>query len=489
MRHSRRQRPLPDIVVPPPNLPPTALTVNDAVTVRAAVDNTYKPGYGFVHNHLSSALRTAGGTVAAAMATIETCALQANVHTAGFSGQTDGPSDLWKFIASPPSPTAPYKSGVWTQLDTRLELYFNAGLDAYVSLLCPGWMTYAGTTGDGLNGDAGSLHPKTEHIASMADLAQRIVQRYRVGGVGNPGGSASRISGGIEMWNEWKGLWVGGSWQSPAYTTGGGRKVYGWDEVRMTENYNAVWDAVKDAVDGDPSVRVGGPYQNFKTNSNPNILKDQGIGHPAAAAAGDADYLKFASGGQVEVHRLDDILYWWANKHGCDFYIGGAANSQPDEVIAWIHANLSATVPVVQGEMYPGLNSFTSTVYAERLAECRAQLAENLRKHIVYGWSAAHIWGPEEDFSGSWTAGLQANFAYQRAPGCPLTHTGELTQILVDHFVGQRIVQCTGTDPEVTGLATATHILAINRRQADIAVNANGAAVTVPGWDWLLVVR
>jgi hypothetical protein len=253
----------------------------------------------------------------------------------------------------------------------------------------------------------------------------------------------------------------------------------------MTDNYNAIWDAVKDPTNGDPTVRVGGPYHNFKTNSNPNVLLQSGT----FPTAGDPRYLKFRTGGQVEVHRIDDILYWWANKHGCDFFIAGAANSTPDDVIAWVRANLSSTVPVIQGETYPGLNTFTSTVYAEKLAESRAQLAENLRLHITTGWAAGHIWGPEEDFSGSWTAGLQANFAYQRAPGCPLTHTGELTKILIDHFYGQKIVQCTGNDPEITGLATATHILAINRHQNDVSVNVNGTAVLVPGWDFVLVTR
>lgn len=468
MKHSKRRREFP-IEEPPVDLPPTALTISGT----SFITSSYRPGVALIQNCLGTAITSVGG-LNAALARLGECVMTANVHSQGFNENTITPNELWVTIANPPSATAPYKSGVWSYLDTRLEQLKNAGVTAYISLLCPYWMQRPGTSGDGINGYAfiDQAHPDAEHISSMAQLVSTIVTRYKVGGVGNPGGTVNRITGGLQTWNEWKGL---NSFDDGTAAAGG-------DHVRMTNNYNAMWDAAKAA---DPTVKMGGPYMNFQNDG------------ASTADTTAANYLAFTdwftgveTGFKVYSKRLDSILYWWANKRGADFYIAGAANKNAHDVARWVRAQLSSTIPIIHSETYPGEKAddlvTKSDAYYRRLS---ARLAENMRKECISGYSGTQIWGPEES-SASAAVGGFANAMWKRNATATKMRAGEISQLFKDHFsAGTPLYQVTTNDKLITGVASADYILVISNRTDDIDVNVDGVSVAIPYESYTLVPR
>jgi hypothetical protein len=308
------------------------------------------------------------------------------------------------------------KPGVyaWTSLDKRVALMRSMGATLVITLCtAPGWMKTSGEDFPRQTGPDSWADDRVadSHVEDFAALCQKVVQRY-------PDVKY------FQIWNEYKGYWD--------------KATDNWDEVRYTNFYNAVYDAVKSVR---PDAQLGGPYYPF---DGPKP-KDWPV-----------------------------IDYWFQHKHGADFvcFDGWVAGYPPtrarDEEARKMtltdyfrkiadQFRTRTTLPIWISEFYGGWSSNPQFTAANH-ASCYLHALRS-------GVSVALLWDAELPkwnylFTSTKTAeGGQASPHYQ------------VVKMFNTQFgPGTRLFKATSSTPDVEVLASATKTLLINKQDARVPV-------------------
>lgn len=453
MRYTRkrgRRTPTPFTPPPPPPPPPDG-DILSVTTSTVVATNQLAMGVHLVNEQFTMADKTN------ALIRLGASAAWACMHTQYFGsfgpiGNTGSVSGVWQDSAVPPDPTLPWGQMPWRHLDDWIGKCQSAGVNnIMLTFLAPEWMLTNGVDGSPGWQDVNRAFPASTHYADYAELMRRVVQRY---------GTMCVYS----MSNEWKGLW-GGNPALPSYNR--------WRYEDFTTMWNLGWDAMKAQ---NPNIKFGGPYLGFPQDSGNNV------GSLAKNNQLFFDDPPVGQGGHVDSRRLDAINYWLAHTHGYDFYALDQGYKGSREIITWLRGR-GMTKPVRWIEFYSGVNT--------TLANETAQLAENYRQVALAGGDVVFLWGPEQGSVGASNA--PANAVWAATNAATEQPNGTYMRYMKTYFPpGTPLVLVTTNNPLVTGLASASNIMIINRQSVssnvNVIVNNGTPSVTTVGAN-LAVVR
>lgn len=321
------------------------------------------------------------------------------------------------------------KPGVynWTSLDKRIALIRSMhGIPVITLCSAPGWMNSTGEEHPHRTGPYSWADPrvKDEHVKDFAELCKKVALRY-------PDVKY------FQIWNEFKGYWD--------------KKTNYWDYVRYTNFYNAVYDAVRSVR---PDAKLGGPYYPFDGPKQKDWI------------------------------AIDD---WLKHKHGADFvcFDGWIAGYPPTRSTSEETRKMTLTdyfgkiadqfrartnLPIWISEFYGGWSSNPQFTAANH-ASCYLHA-------LLSGVSVALLWDPElQDWNYLFTSTRTAD------GGQPSPHYKVVKIFNTDFGPGTRLYKATSSSPDVEVLASATRILLINKRKANVTVVLNGHNLTMAPYE------
>ena len=319
----------------------------------------------------------------------------------------------------------------WKSLDHRVALMRSMGA-AIVITLCtaPGWMKTSGEDFPRQTGPNSWADDRVadNHVNDFAELCKKVALRY-------PDVKY------FQIWNEYKGYWD--------------KATDNWDYVRYTDFYNAVYDAIKSVR---PNAQLGGPYYPF---DGPKP-KDWPV-----------------------------IDYWFQHKHGADFvcFDGWVAGYPPTRDRAEEAKKMAATeyfgkiadqfrkrtdLPVWVSEFYGGWSSNPQFTAANH-ASCYLHA-------LLSGVSVVLLWDAEDQ---KWNYLFTSTKTAEG--GQPSPHY-QVVKIFNTNFgPGTQIYKATSSSPDLEVLASATETLLINKQDAQVEVQLDGAQLTMDPYEVRLV--
>jgi hypothetical protein len=364
------------------------------------------------------------GAVARGRALLSGASAYVNQHTYG-----------WGTVNPEPAP------GVfdWSSLDYRINMIRSMHAQVILTLCCaPDWMTAIDRT----SSTYPLLSPTPEHYADFADLARRIAQRY-------PDVHY------FQVWNELKGFWDYGT--------------NNWDYVAYTKFYNVVYDALKGVSN---SLQVGGPYI---------ILEGSGT-----------HYGDWSQEDPILARNKVVLDYWLAHKHGAD-YISVDRTAKAD------HDPL--TYPPAQVLQFTNLfETICNQLHAMTnlpvwWSEERfdggpwnyqaAGLASIMLHETKCGSAMSITWSPE-GVAGDVDGGNYQNlFSDTRVPGGgqPFPYYWAFKAFHDDFGPGTQLFKADSSSADVEVLASASHVLLINKRSNIVGVDVNGQRVELKPYE------
>jgi hypothetical protein len=341
----------------------------------------------------------------------------------------------WGALSPEPSPGR----FQWQTLDRRVRLMTASSAQPVITLCCsPDWMKggAAGAT------DWSKLEtaPLPSHYQDFARLAATVAARYPT-------------VRDFQVWNELKGFWD--------------TRRNTWNIEAYTQMYNAVYTAVKRVR---PDARIGGPYlpitsfSSWATASNPSAISgDWGI---------------------LDQRALTSLDYFIRHAVGADFIVVDGSSSSRDgtlwtdpfsanrkfaAVTTWLRSRTA--LPVWWAEYYP-------QPAGQRWAQDgqAAVHADALIGFATSGASAVFLWDPNQDAASPTTRA--ALWTDVRAPGGgKATPTAAVyTALRQVAKKGTPLYRVITTGP-VSALASATHVLLVNRAATPISVLLSGRNV------------
>jgi hypothetical protein len=328
----------------------------------------------------------------------------------------------------------------WRTLDRRIALIRSMGATPVITLCCaPDWMTAGGSTTSNYPNEP----PTRAHHADFAQLAGRVARRY-------PDVRHYLV------WNEMKGFWD--------------RSAGNWDYRAYTAMYNRVWRALK-AVD--PRIRVGGPYLVVEGTGSRSAGKDgYGVAEP------------------VTERNWEVLRYWLRNKRGADFLaIDRKTISPSHDRNSYTRAEQLRLTPwfarvVRQLRRETRLPVWMAEDYFVAARDWRFQavgLASMLLHETRSGVSVSLRWGPQGREGGPFGGNDQSLFSDTRVAGGGRPFPAHrVYRIFHRHFRrGTRLYRVTSSSPAVEALASARHVLLVNKRSRRTTVRVNGRTVRV----------
>lgn len=437
MRQTRKRGPRPDVT---PTPPPTTDDVLAITTTNVLTTSRFEPGVHLVNSQFTMS-NPANAIIQMGKSASWSCMHTQYFGAFGPIGDTGSVSGVWQDSAVPPDPTLPWGQMPWRHLDDWIDKSRAAGItQIMLTFLAPEWMLTGGVDGSPGWADVDRAFPATAHFADYAELIKRIAQRYGTSCV-------------YSMSNEWKGLW-GGNPALPSYNR--------WRYEDFTTMWNLAWDAMKAAV---PGAQFGGPYLGFPQDSGNNIgslSKNNQLFFDAPPTG---------QGGHVDSRRLDAINYWLAHTHGYDFYCLDQGYKGSREIIAWLRSR-GMTKDVYWIEFYSGVNT--------TLADEQIQLAENYRQVAYAGGRCVMLWGPEKGSVGASNA--PANAVWDNTNTATEQRNGTWMRYIKTYFpFGTPLVKVTTTNTKITGLASPSNLMIINRETTskDVTVIVNSGTPTI----------
>jgi len=320
----------------------------------------------------------------------------------------------------------------WASLDSRLRLIRFMGATPVITLCAaPDWMK--GGAAGRTDWSKIEVAPLPEHFDDFAALAAQVARRY-------PDVTH------FQVWNEFKGLW------DAAHNN--------WDDVRYTQLYNKVYDALK-AVN--PRIQVGGPY-----------LVIEGTG----SKAGD-----WATEAPIRARQWAVLTYWLQHKHGADFLVLDRglidyhdktpySEAQRAVLTHWFgdiarQVRARTSLPLWWAEFYGAGNTPAAV----------AAIHASVMLHMLKGGtSVALLWDPMETHEVN-----NALFSEVRQPsgGQPTPYYAAFHAFHAYFGPGTKLVKAASSSPDVEALASRSKIMLINKRPAPVQIVLNGRPLTL----------
>jgi hypothetical protein len=327
----------------------------------------------------------------------------------------------------------------WSGLDRRVRLMRETGAIPTITLCCaPDWMK-GGESGQ-TDWSQIEVAPLPKHDDDFAELARQVALRY-------PDVKHFLV------WNEMKGFW--------------NAKENNWDYVRYTKLYNKVYDALK-SVNSD--IQVGGPY-----------LVIEGTGSETGPWWSDRPITK----------RNRAVLeYWLKHKHGADFLVVDRSVKSSHDKNTYSAAELLAFTRLfsdIAGQLraMTDLPIWWAESYFARDDEQpdfeAAGIASMLYHQLAGGSAVSMCWSPE---ARPRRLGGQHLFTPTLGSdgGLPLP-AFYVYQAFRDHFgPGTGLYQASSSSTDLEVLASADHVLLINKRPGTLVVEVNQTRVTLGGY-------
>ncbi|HLJ68965.1 MAG TPA: hypothetical protein VKX16_16555, partial [Chloroflexota bacterium] len=242
-------------------------------------------------------------------------------------------------------------------------------------------------------------------------------------------------------------------------------KTNNWDYVGYTAMYNQVYDALKSV---NPRIQVGGPYL---------ILEGSGtqLGDPTQ---------------QVPILPRDwQVLdYWLQHKHGADFIcLDRTAKADhdpltypPDQMLAftgWLQSIAEQIRARTKLPIWWSESRFDSGPWNYQAAGLASMMLHELK-----GGSAVTLsWQPQGVASDKYGGNWQALWSDTRLTGGgqPFPYYWAFRAFHQDFGPGTKLYRATSSSPDVEVLASASHILLINKRDGTTVVKLNGSPVSL----------
>jgi hypothetical protein len=318
----------------------------------------------------------------------------------------------------------------WTGLDKRINLIRSMHAIPIITLCsAPGWMN---TTGEDEPKQVSPNHwrdPRVadDHVNDFAELCKQVALRYK----------DVRY---FQVWNEFKGYWSD--------------SLKGWDYIRYTNFYNAVYDAVKSVR---PDAQLGGPYYT-------------GLSNPKSWTV---------------------IDYWLQHKHGADFvcFDGWIAGYPPTSDTSQEGRKMGRTdyfgnvvekfrertdLPVWISEFYGGWSTNPQFTAANH-ASCYLH-------SLLAGASVALLWSP---------ASQKWNYLFTSTKdqdGGQASPHYQVVRIFNQYFgPGTKLYKTTSSSSDVEVLASETRTLLINKQNKAVDVLLNGRSISLVPYDVRLI--
>jgi hypothetical protein len=306
-----------------------------------------------------------------------------------------------------------------------------------ITLCCaPDWMTRVGKR----TSTYPNAPPTAAHIADFAALARQIALRY----------PDVRY---YQVWNEMKGYW------NP--------QTNNWDYVAYTRLYNAVYRSLK-AVNS--RIRIGGPY----------LVVD---GNGDALTPGNRAVL----------------TYWLAHKLGADFLVldhsavpyhapkvppAATILRGTDQFERIVHLMRQLTsLPVWWAEDYYDSNFYRlghATYAFQNVA------LSSITFHELLAGSAATL-RPQPQGYAPWPyrGDQQSLFSDTRVAsgGRPFPYYYSFKSFHTDFSPGTRLFATRTSSQDIEVLASATHVMLINKRPSSVVLYLNGGRLTLAPYD------
>jgi len=323
----------------------------------------------------------------------------------------------------------------WSSLDRRIQLARELGLTPVITLCCaPDWMK-GGSAG---NTDWSMIEvaPLPSHYADFAELARQVALRY------------PDVRHYI-VWNELKGFWS--------------QSLNNWDYRAYTSLYNLVYDAVKSANSG---ALVGGPY-----------LVIEGTGSQNG----------FWGAAPITPRNMKVIDYWLKYKRGADFIVldrsvqdvHDPATYTTEELLRFtvLYRKVAAEI-----QMRTSLPIWWAEDYFTGSGDWNLQavgLASLLYNQLISGSAVSLRWEPEAQPGAPFGGNDQNLFSSTLSEGGGKPFPAYYVYRAFHQFFppGTLLYRASSSDPSLDVLASADHVLLVNKRPASVRVSINGESV------------